>query len=79
MMEYSWNSYPKVYALGHPATKDIFSGEVLVEEKIDGSQFSFGVIDGVLRTRSKSCEPPDGRMFDLAVSAAKTAETPKDG
>jgi hypothetical protein len=30
--------------------------EVIVEEKIDGSQFSFGKIDGELQMRSKSCQ-----------------------
>ncbi|KKL14383.1 hypothetical protein LCGC14_2516250 [marine sediment metagenome] len=36
-------SYPKVYQLGHRAIKDLFLDEISVEEKIDGSQFSFGV------------------------------------
>lgn len=36
------NSYPKVYTLGHRAIQGIFHGPVIVEEKIDGSQFSFG-------------------------------------
>lgn len=52
----SWTSYPKVYNLGHAAVKDLFLDDVIVEEKIDGSQFSFGVIDGVLRLRSKGKE-----------------------
>lgn len=34
-------SYPSIYAIGHKAIGDIFSTEVLIEEKIDGSQFSF--------------------------------------
>jgi len=33
-------SYPTVYAIGHSAIRDLFSGPVVVEEKIDGSQFS---------------------------------------
>jgi hypothetical protein len=36
-------SIPKIYALGHRYTQDIFDGEVWVQEKIDGSQFSFSV------------------------------------
>lgn len=36
------NSYPKVYNLGHAAIAEILLDEVLVEEKIDGSQLSFG-------------------------------------
>ena len=38
-------SYPKVYQLGHRAIKDLFLDEISVEEKIDGSQFSFQVIE----------------------------------
>lgn len=67
----SWHSYPKIYALGHAAVRDIFSsGNVVVQEKIDGSQFSFGVFDGRLRIRSKGKEQdvdvPD-KMFDKAL------------
>lgn len=46
-------SYPKVYDLGHPAIAALFEGPVVVQEKVDGSQFSFGVVDGVLHARSK--------------------------
>lgn len=38
----SWHSYPKVWALGHRETKDIFVSDVIIEEKVDGSQFNFG-------------------------------------
>lgn len=41
----SIHSYPKVYALGHAALERLFDDEVLVEEKIDGSQFSFSVVE----------------------------------
>lgn len=40
----SISSYPKVYNLGHRAIKDLFEDEISVEEKIDGSQFSFGLM-----------------------------------
>jgi hypothetical protein len=36
-------SYPKVFSLGHPAITDLLSGLVVVQEKYDGSQFSFMV------------------------------------
>lgn len=69
----SWHSYPKVYALGHRAIDHIFpGGPVLVEEKVDGSQFSFGVFDGVVRCRSKGREFAPGEeddMFKLAVAS----------
>jgi len=35
--------YPKLYPLGHRAVRDLLEDEVIVEEKIDGSQFSFGL------------------------------------
>lgn len=41
----SWSSYPSIFSVGHKAIRDLFDGEVNVEEKIDGSQFSFGLVD----------------------------------
>lgn len=38
----SWHSYPSIFNLGHKAISDLLKGEVNVEEKVDGSQFSFG-------------------------------------
>jgi hypothetical protein len=68
------HSYPKVFAIGHRAIADLFQGPVLVEEKIDGSQFSFGTINGQLELRSKGAELyPDNpeKMFSLGITAAK--------
>lgn len=66
-------SYPKVYNLGHPAIADLFEGPVVVQEKVDGSQFSFGVVDGELHCRSKGAtvhlhDPP--HLFAPAVDTA---------
>lgn len=63
-------SYPSIHALGHRALVNLFDGPVLAQEKIDGSQFSFGVIDGELKMRSKGAEiypdnPP--KLFKDAV------------
>ena len=64
-------TYGKVNALGHAMVKGILDGPVRVEEKIDGSQFSFGVIDPPnLTIRSKRMlihadEPP--AMFKPSV------------
>jgi hypothetical protein len=41
----SWHSYSSIFNLGHKAIQDLLKGEVLVEEKIDGSQISFGLIE----------------------------------
>lgn len=65
----SWHSYPKIYNLGHAALAELLLDPVTVEEKVDGSQFSFGVIHGVLRCRSKGQElivaAPE-KMFERA-------------
>lgn len=67
-------SYPKVYALGHRAISGIFGGPVVVQEKIDGSQISFGVIDGELSIRSSGrqlvLDAPD-KLFLEAVEVIK--------
>lgn len=55
----SWHSYPKVHAVGHAAISGLLEGDLTVEEKVDGSQFSFGVHNGELKVRSK------GREFDI--------------
>ena len=71
------HSYSKVYQIGHKVIRDIFNEEVLIEEKIDGSQFSFGVIDGVLCARSNNkqliLEAPDN-MFKKAVDVIRQLE-----
>lgn len=44
--------YTKIYHLGDPRLSDLLSGNIVVEEKVDGSQFRFGVFDGKLRCGS---------------------------
>lgn len=69
------STYPKVYALGHRSVKNIFEGCYSIEEKIDGSQFSFGLINGELFARSKGVqldiENPE-KMFSKAVKYVKS-------
>lgn len=64
------SSYSKVWALGHREIEGIFEDNVIVQEKIDGSQFSFGIIDDVLYMRSRGKElildTPE-KMFEIAV------------
>jgi len=63
-------AFPKIFTLGHRATENIFNGPVEITEKIDGSQFSFGNINGELKIRSKGAEIfPDNcdGMFKLGV------------
>jgi hypothetical protein len=70
----SWHSYASSFALGHNALTTLFLDPVTVEEKVDGSQFSFGrfhqlnvlgelVGPDVIKVRSKGREifvSPDG-------------------
>src|SRR5258708_7645146 len=91
----SWHSYSQIFNLGHKAIADLLKGPVYVEEKIDGSQFSFGLIETTdlersygansfaLRVRSKGCEimvdAPE-KMFMKAVDAVKNLkEMPHPG
>ncbi|HET7111708.1 MAG TPA: RNA ligase family protein [Gemmatimonadales bacterium] len=68
------HSYPSIYAIGHRAIADLFHDPVVVEEKVDGSQFSFGVIGGELCCRSKgkqlNLDAPE-KMFTQAVATAQ--------
>jgi len=68
-------SYPTVYALGHSAITAIFSGPVVVEEKIDGSQFSMAILDGELVCRSKGKELVLDAPEQMFVSAVETARS----
>lgn len=67
------HSYARSYAIGHGAIKELFFDDVIVEEKIDGSQFSFGVFGGELKCRSKGAVlnliAPD-QMFKAACETA---------
>lgn len=49
----SWHSYPSIYNLGHRAVQALFSVEVDIEEKIDGSQFSFGIFEDTSNPTNK--------------------------
>lgn len=71
-------SYSSIYSLGHKAVKEIFNVEVLIEEKIDGSQFSFGKIDGVLVMRSKGATlypPVTDKLFKAATDYISSIES----
>jgi hypothetical protein len=70
----SWHSYPKSVTLGHRYVAQIMNDDVIVEEKIDGSQFSFGSFGGEIRCRSKGAvlniEAPE-KMFAAGVDVVK--------
>lgn len=66
-------SYPKVYNLGHPALIGFLEHRVLVEEKIDGSQFSFSRTEGGVEFRSNGAQinPDAPHMFRLGVESVQ--------
>jgi len=69
-VNYNVSSFPKIFALGTRYVKDLFSEEVEVTEKLDGSQFGFGRVEGKLRVRSRGKEmlldAPD-KLFEEGV------------
>ncbi len=71
----SWHSYPSIFTLGHKALTGMLDSSVNVEEKVDGSQFSFGVTpEGDVKVRSKGAQlHPDApdKMFAAGVATAK--------
>lgn len=70
-------TYGKVIVYGHRYNKMIFDSPVVVQEKVDGSQFSFGILDGELQCRSRGqmidVHGPD-KMFERAVTYVKSVE-----
>ena len=63
------HSYSTIFAIGHKAVQPLLSVPCLVEEKVDGSQFSFRFEqDGSTTMRSKGAEvhAGDGGMFEEA-------------
>lgn len=77
------SSYSKIYAIGHRQIKELFNDPVLVEEKIDGSQISFGVYDGVLKMRSRGADintdSPKGMFSKAYQSVAERIFSLRDG
>lgn len=69
------SSYPSIYTLGHRFITELFSGPVVIQEKIDGSQFSFSQIDGQLccRSRGQQINLSDPGMFEAGVATARRA------
>jgi len=71
----SLKKYPKVHHLGERYTKKIYEDEVEVTEKLDGSQFRFGLVEGNLMCCSKGTiidiDKPD-KLFAPAVEYCKS-------
>lgn len=70
-------AFPKIFTIGQDFIRDIFKEPVEVTEKVDGSQFNFGRVEGELCLRSKGKElfqdAPE-KMFDKAVDYVLSIE-----
>jgi hypothetical protein len=67
---------PKIYALGHRFNRNILDGPTIeITEKLDGSQFRFGLLDGALIVGTKNTllnpENPQNKMFNSAVEIVR--------
>jgi len=67
--------FPKIFTVGDKYVEDLFKGPVEITEKVDGSQFVFGKIGGILYCRSKgkmlildAVEKMFARAVDYAIS-----------
>lgn len=67
-------SYPTILQLGHRALEHLLKGEIIIEEKCDGSQFSFQKIDGEVFYRSKGVQIPSSDVQKLFKMAVNTVE-----
>lgn len=72
------SDYGKVYNNGVKWVQDIFNGLVVVQEKVDGSQFSFGVIDGELIFRSRKQQMQCYAYEGMFANGIKAIEEIKD-
>lgn len=72
------HSYPKVHSLGHPAISELLDGDVVVQEKVDGSQISFGLFDDELHIRSKNAEIFGDNPNDMFAKAVEVIHSLRD-
>lgn len=68
-------SYGKIYNVGHASligSQGLLDGDVIVEEKLDGSQFSGAIINGELCARSNGAQLNLDAPEKMFVNAIKT-------
>lgn len=70
----SWRSYPKIFHVGRSELQEVLSKDILIEEKIDGSQFSWGVFNNELICRSKSVQLNMVAPEKMFIDAIKTIQ-----
>lgn len=72
------HSFPKVFNLGHPAISELLRDEVIVQEKIDGSQISFALIDDEIHIRSKNAEIFGDNPNDMFAKGVEVIHSLRD-
>lgn len=74
-MSNEFGSYPDIHPIGSRNLRHLFDGNVLIQEKVDGSQFRFmREADGKLRVRSKSQEFDIDNANGMFAAACKTVK-----
>lgn len=77
MLQYQFKSWPKVFQLGDRNVSGIFDNIVEITEKLDGSQFNFGKVNGQVMMKARSAEVfygDENKMFNLAKDFVKSIE-----
>lgn len=68
------HKFPKIFAIGHRTLTRLFDGPVEITEKVDGSQFSFGKIEGCVSCRSKKKQLFPEYMFAMFKEGVEQVE-----
>lgn len=71
-------AYPKIYRLGLEEVADVLSYTVEITEKIDGSAFGFGVVDGELVLQSKRTTLPANVVSGMFAGATAAVHAVRD-
>jgi hypothetical protein len=64
--------YPKVLAMGHRLLKNLFTSEVELSEKVDGSQLRLHLSPGYYQVGSKGVDNTTEKMFNVAIDVSKS-------
>lgn len=70
--------FPKIFSLGQVYIKNILDGPIEITEKLDGSAFSFGNLDGTVSMRSKRAQLFGGMADKMFVNACSYIEHIQD-
>jgi len=75
------SAFPKIFAIGSDYIADIFKDDVEVSEKVDGSMWCWGRVNGEFHMRSKGKEQFSGavdKMFQEAADYVSGVDLPDD-